>query len=34
MVGRATQGVRLASLDGGTLVGFDLVREENIEDAE
>jgi len=34
VVGRATQGVRLASLDGGTLVGFDLVREENIEDAE
>jgi len=34
VVGRATQGVRLASLDGGALVGFDLVREENGEDAE
>ncbi|EPR44050.1 DNA gyrase subunit A [Desulfovibrio sp. X2] len=32
VVGRATQGVRLASLDGGTLAGFDLVREGTIDD--
>ncbi|WP_029896502.1 DNA gyrase subunit A [Desulfohalovibrio reitneri] len=31
VVGRATQGVRLANLDGGNLVGFDIVRENGVD---